>query len=193
MHPCKSKVRCVSWSDLVYLFRRLSMDLPKTISKGYTKKTCARVVRWIGSDPNRFAELMDLVFNAESRISQRAAWPMSYCVMNYPDLIKPWMGRIVVVLEKKETHPAIIRNIVRFLQSVEIPKRYQGRIMNACFGFILSPDQAPAIKAFSLTVLDNLSKQYPEIRPELKIIIEERWPLEKAAFRSRARRIITKL
>lgn len=101
MHPCKSKVRCVSWSDLVYLFRRLSMDLPKTISKGYTKKTCARVVRWIGSDPNRFAELMDLVFNAESRISQRAAWPMSYCVMNYPDLIKPWMGRIVVVLEKK--------------------------------------------------------------------------------------------
>jgi hypothetical protein len=124
------------------------MNLPKTVSKGYNKETCEKVVRWIGTDKNRFAELMDLVFNAEPRISQRAAWSMSYCAMHHLDLFKPWLGRAVSLIEKKETHSALIRNIVRLLQKVEIPKRYQGRIMDACFGFIQSPDQPPAIKAF---------------------------------------------
>ena len=40
--------------------------------------------------------------------------------------------------------------------------------MTACFNYIPNPDEAIAVKAFSLTVLENLSKQYPEILPELK-------------------------
>ncbi|MFI5154870.1 MAG: hypothetical protein ACHQEM_01715 [Chitinophagales bacterium] len=166
------------------------MNLLQTITKGYTKQNCEKVVQWIGSNKNRFSALMDLVLHADARISQRAAWPMSYCVIKFQDLVKPWFGQIVDLLEKKDTHPALIRNIVRLLQKVDIPKRYQGRIMNACFGFVQSNDQPPAIKAFSLTILENLSKQYPETRQELKIIIEERWTREKAAFRSRARKII---
>jgi hypothetical protein len=47
-----------------------------------------------------------------------------------------------------------------------------------------------AIKAFALTVLQNLSAVYPDIKPELKLIIEERWPHETAAFHSRARKIL---
>ncbi len=81
------------------------MNLPKTIAKGYTKQTCEKVVRWIGSNANRFSELMDLVFHAESRISQRAAWPMSYCVIKFPDLIKPWLGQVVAPA-RKEGNPS---------------------------------------------------------------------------------------
>jgi hypothetical protein len=32
-------------------------------------------------------------------------------------------------------------------------------------------------------------KDYPGIKQELKLIIEERWPYETAAFRSRAKKI----
>jgi len=42
-------------------------------------------------------------------------------------------------------------------------------------------------------VLENLSKQYPEIKHELKVIIEERWDYETAAFHSRAKRILKNL
>ena len=51
--------------------------------------------------------------------------------------------------------------------------------MNTCFGYIESMTEKPAIKAFALTVLFNLSEQYPDIRPELKAIIEERWEYER--------------
>jgi hypothetical protein len=49
---------------------------------------------------------------------------------------------------------------------------------------------ASAVKAFSLGIRDNLSKQYPEILQELKTIIEDRWDAETAAFRSRAKKIL---
>jgi len=65
--------------------------------------------------------------------------------------------------------------------------------MNSCFSFIESVSTPVAIKAFSLTTLYNLSKSYPEIKNELKLIIEERWDDETAAFKSRGRRILKQL
>jgi hypothetical protein len=46
------------------------------------------------------------------------------------------------------------------------------------------------VKAFSLSILSNLSADYPEIRGELKIIIEEQWEHATPAFRSRAKKIL---
>jgi hypothetical protein len=62
--------------------------------------------------------------------------------------------------------------------------------MDTCFRYIASPDETVAVKAFSLTILHNLSHQYPEIKNELKLVIEERWNYETAAFRSRAKKIL---
>ena len=65
--------------------------------------------------------------------------------------------------------------------------------MNICFNFTLSNETAVAIKVFSLTILQNLSKSYPEIISEIKLIIEERWEHETVAFRARAGKILKKV
>jgi hypothetical protein len=82
---------------------------------------------------------------------------------------------------------------VRLLEQIDIPKKYQGQVMDLCFRFIADPAEAAAVKAFSLTTLQNISRHYPEIKQELKLIIEDRWDLESAAFRSRAKNILKKL
>lgn len=79
------------------------------------------------------------------------------------------------------------------LQEITVPQRFHGDVMNLCFDYISSPDEAVAIKAFSLTILQNLSKQYPDIKQELKTIIENRWDFETAAFHLRARKILKEL
>ena len=48
--------------------------------------------------------------------------------------------------------------------------------MEICFRYVESPTETVAVKAFALTVLGNLSKQYPEILPEIKLMIEEQLP-----------------
>lgn len=65
--------------------------------------------------------------------------------------------------------------------------------MNICMDYIASNDEPVAVKAFSLSILQNLSKQYPEIKNEVKLIIEERWPHETAAFHSRAEKFLKTL
>ncbi len=168
------------------------MDIKSALIKEHSKKQCDRIVNYIGDDKKRFAELMEIFFKGEYRLTQRAAWPMSYCVRKHPGLIRPYFKRLLDNLNKKGLHDAIRRNTVRLLQDVDIPKQFHGRVMNLCFDFIASNDTAVAIKAFSLTILENLSKQYPDIIPELKLIIEERWEHETAAFRTRARKIMKK-
>lgn len=169
------------------------MNLRNTILAEHSKANCSRIVKWIGNDQHRFNELLELFLHDEYRVVQRAAWPLSYAVMANPQLVKKHLGKILANLEKPGLHDAVKRNTVRLLQDIEIPPKYQGLVMNACFEYISSPTEKPAIKAFSLTVLQNLSGQYPEIKQELKTIIEDRWDHETAAFRSRAKKILNKL
>jgi hypothetical protein len=166
------------------------MDLLKLLREEHSKKQTDRIVSYIGTDKDRFAVLMKLFLKGEYRITQRAAWPLSYCVRQHPELITPYYKQLLDNLGRKDIHVAVIRNTVRLLQDVEIPKKYHGRVMNICFDFVQAPETPIAVKVFSMTILGNLSRDYPDIRSELKLIIEEQWEQAKPAFRSRAKKIL---
>ena len=166
------------------------MDILHLLKKEHSKKQTDRIVAYVGADKERFAVLIGLFFAGEYRITQRAAWPLSYCVRAHPELIVPWFKLLLDNLQRKDIPVAVVRNTVRLLQDVAIPKKYQGRVMNSCFDFIQSPETPIAVKAFSLTILSNLSQTHPDIRGELKLIIEEQWEHATPAFRSRARKIL---
>jgi hypothetical protein len=169
------------------------MDLEKELMKKQSLVQTNRIIKYIGADKIRFALLMKLFFKGNYRLTQHAAWPMSYCIRNYPFLAKPYFKKFIDQLTDAQAHPAVKRNIVRLLQFADTPARYQGKLMDRCFHFISDPEEAIAVKAFSLTILENLSVTYPEIRPEIKSIIEARWEFETPAFHSRARKILKKL
>lgn len=166
------------------------MDILRLLKAEHSKKQTDRIVHYIGADKERFAALIQLFFSGEYRITQRAAWPLSYCVRAHPELIEPYFKPLLDNLKRKDIHIAVIRNTVRLLQDVKIPKKHQGRVMSTCFDFIQSPGTPIAVKAFSLTILSHLSEDHPDIRGELKLIIEEQWDHATPAFRSRARKVL---
>ena len=166
------------------------MTLRDQILKEHSKANCNAIVKWIGDSQQRFDELLDLFLNDEYRVVQRAAWPLSNAVIAHPKFIQKHFSKLLKNLQKPKLHNSVKRNTVRLLQDISVPKQFQGELMNICFDYISSPDEAVAVKAFALTVLDNLSKQYPEIKSELKTIIDDRWDYESAAFKSRAKKIL---
>ena len=169
------------------------MKLRDQILKEHSKANRAAIVKWIGASQERFDELFELFLNDEYRVVQRAAWPLSYSVIAHPQLIQKHFSKLLKNLEKPGIHDSVKRNTVRLLEHLPIPGRFHGKVMNLCFNYIASPQEAVAIKAFSLTVLERLSDQYPEIKTELKTIIEDRWDYESAAFRSRAKKILRRI
>ncbi len=169
------------------------MNLRQTILNDHSKATCDKIVKWIGDDQQRFDELFRLFITDEYRVVQRAAWPLSYAVKANPGFIGKHFPRFLKNLNQPNLHDSVKRNSIRLLQNVVIPEKFHGEVMNICFDYIIDPKEKPAIKAFSLTVLQHLSRQYPEIKNELKLIIESQWENESAAFKSRAKKILKEL
>ena len=169
------------------------MNLRDTLLAEHSKAQCMKIVKWIGNDPQRLNELMKLFLSGETIVVQRAAWPLSYAIQAHPALIKPHFGKLIRNLRQPGLPDAVKRNTIRIFQDIDAPERFHGELMNTCFGFIESMTEKPAIKAFALTVLRNLSRQYPDIGPELKAIIEDRWEYESPAFKSRGRKILKAL
>ncbi|MEO8820593.1 MAG: hypothetical protein ABI267_03135 [Ginsengibacter sp.] len=169
------------------------MDLRKQILQEHTKANCQKIIDWVGNDISRFNQLFNLFLNDEYRITQRAAWPMSYCAIAHPELMKDNFEKLIKNLEKPGIHDSVKRNTVRLLQQINIPLPYEGPVMNLCFQFVESPKEAVAIKAFSLTILGNLSKKYPEIIPEIKLLIENQLSQQTAAFKQRAKKLLNEI
>lgn len=151
------------------------------------------VADYASSDKKYFKELMQCFLSNDYRLAQRAAWSVSWAAINKPAMIQPYIKDLVAQLTRTDVHDAVIRNSARVLQDISIPEKYHGVLMNACFALIEKHETPAAIKAFSLTILYTLSERYPEIKAELQLIINERWPHETAAFRSRGGKILKNL
>ncbi|MEO6314021.1 MAG: hypothetical protein ABIU63_03175 [Chitinophagaceae bacterium] len=166
------------------------MQLKEQLLKEHSKANCNKIVRWIGKDQQRFDELFRLFLSDEYRLVQHAAWPISYTVIAHPQLIKKHFSKLIRNLSKPGIHNAVKRNTLRLLQEVEIPEKFHGLLMDACFKYIAVPGEAIAVKAFSLTVLEKLAKHYPEIIPEIQLLIADNYDRASPAFRSRANKFL---
>jgi len=169
------------------------MKLRDELLKEHSKENCMRIVRWIGGSAERFTQLVDLFINEEYRVVQRAAWPLSYVLQDHPELAGKHLPVLLDNLDNPAVGSAAKRNTIRALQTVPIPEKYHGVVMSHCFNYISDPTEKAAVKAFSLTVLENLSKIYPDIQGELKMIIEDAMPNESPAFISRAKKILIRM
>ena len=144
------------------------------------------------SDTN-FNELMACFLSNDHRVAQRAARSVSWTSKEKPEMVLPYIGVLVQQMQRKDVHPAIVRNSLRILEKISIPEAFHGEVMDTCFSFVESPQTPIAIKAFALTTLFNLSKIYPEIKQELILIIENQIDNGSPAFKSRAKKILQQL
>ena len=70
------------------------MNLRNEILKEHSKAQCKKIETWIGNNQHRFDELFYLFLNDQYRVVQRAAWPLSYCVIHHPQLIKKHFAKL---------------------------------------------------------------------------------------------------
>lgn len=171
------------------------MDIRQTLlTPVYQSKAVAQeVANYACTDPAFFDELVQCFLSDEYRLAQRAAYSLGMAAEQQPAWMQPHLATLVAQLKRTDIHDAVIRNAVRILQEANIPEALHGELMDVCFTFIQNRATPIAIKAFSLTVLYNLSKIYPEIANELRVIIEENMDYETPAFQSRGKKILAKL
>lgn len=160
----------------------------------HSKANAVRIVNWVGNDARRFNELMQLFLHDEYRVVQRAAQIISIVAEKNRQLLQPHLTEMVARMREPNLPTAVKRNVVRVLQNQEIPEDLHGAVMNTCFDLLADIKETIAVRAFSMTVLANLVKHYPEIKQELKVILEEGLEQDPSpGFRSRALKTLKQL
>jgi hypothetical protein len=169
------------------------MDLRKTLLQGHSAVLTRKIVDYVGASTARFKVLVEVFLTGPYRITQRAAWPLSYCVERHPELIKPHFKALLRMLKQQDTHVAARRNVLRLLQFVEIPARHRGQIVTLCFDLLQDRKEPVAVRVFGMAVLANLVAYEPELAGELRIVIEDNLPYASPAFLSRAKKVLKML
>lgn len=151
-----------------------------------------KILDWIGTDPERTSAFMEVYFDTDPVIRQRAAYVLGWLGNAHQKALEPYFPRILKEFEE-DVHTSRIRNPLRLFETVNIPPRIQMDLMDHCFEFVQNPSRADAERAFAITVLGRLVKDYPELQREFLLILEEHLPDSAPSFRSRAVKMIKRL
>ncbi|MDI1355495.1 MAG: hypothetical protein PSX36_11275 [bacterium] len=149
------------------------MDIINRLNQEHSIAVTRAIVNYVGEDAGRFAIVLNAFLHGDARLSQRAGWPLGYIAMAHPGLIRAHIVKLLKKLEEKGNHPAVPRNIFRILQSIDIPKKHQGNVLDLCFKIIPSELHAVGVRAFAITTAATICKQYPDLKRELQLVLSE--------------------
>jgi hypothetical protein len=168
------------------------LNIREALLSEHSKRQTMKIASYVGGDKERFAAVAKCMFDEDQKLSARAAWVFSDCAGQHPELVKPYMNQMVSVLTIP-VHDAVKRNVIRVLQTQEIPRRLQGKLAAILFSILQTPAEPIAIRVFSMTVLANLCMQHPDLKNELKMVIESQLPFSSAGFKSRAKKLMKQI
>ena len=168
------------------------MNIKEEILKEHSKTQTLKIAYFIGDNKTRFATLMQLFLYDDLRISQRSSWVVGHCAAQHPELILPYLEKMIDNLEN-DVHSAVKRNTVRIMQDIELPEKLLGKTVDICFRLLDDPQEAIAVRVFSMQVLYNICLREPDLKEELRIIIEDHLDFGSAGFISRGKKILKAL
>ncbi len=172
------------------------MNIEQQLLKENSKQNIQTIVEYIGTDQKLFSELMDAVFSEITKVNQRAAHALIHVIDKNPDLLSNWDKiKMIRHLINEEASPSQKRNFMRIFQFVAIPTEAEGEITEIAFSYLLNPKEAIAVRAFSMQVLHNITKKYPELKLELQQVIENvlSEPNVSSGTKNRGEKILKKL
>lgn len=158
------------------------------------------------NNPELVPKLLEILFKVNDKISTRAAWVFEFMCSKNIETVIPHLDYFTENINKVHLDSAV-RPVAKVCEL--ITKAYYGkndnnliktslngvhkeRIIETCFDYMIN-DEKVAPKAYSMSTLFLLGKEYDWIYPELVTILERDFSLQSAAFKARAKHILKKI
>ncbi len=169
------------------------MDIRAALLKKHSKATADAIAGYVGTNATRFAVLLELLFDEEPTMAQRAAWPVGVVATENPNLLLPHFSRLMPLLVAPP-HPAVARNLLRSLVELpEYPEEQAGILATVAFDYLNNPNTTVAVQVHSMQILFNLSGTYPELGQELREVLEAGIENGSPGYRNRAEKLLNRL
>ena len=169
------------------------MNLVDELLKKHSLAIKNKIIRYVGTDPKRFGELMNCFLGDNYRVTQWSGWPLSDIVKKHPELIRPYLKPVLKSIDKPGQHVAVKRNVMRLLQFIEIPSNVRGLAVDKAFKLFADRSEPIAVRVFVMQVMTDVAMKEPGLKNEVIIAIEEQLPYGSAGYRTRASRLLKSL
>jgi len=168
-----------------------------------TRDKRSEVTQLVLNNPQFISSLMEIAFEDNGVMSSKACWILEFIAKKNIQLILInidgfTMGMSKVQLDSSVRPMAKICEILTkafFSKSknevqTKLKEYHLERITTSCFDWLIGEHKVAA-KAYSMTSLYLLSEKFEWIRSELQMILEQNYSLGSAAYKARARQILT--
>jgi hypothetical protein len=147
------------------------------------------LIRQLIDKPEEITLLMNIALHSDNKKSWRAAWVADKVNDKKPELITPFLGKMINQL-KRETNTGKKRQFLKLISLNEIQKNHFAFLTNYCFKCFTSATEPVGVKVHALQILFNISEKEADLKPELLSLIE--FELEnnpKAGIKARGRNL----
>ncbi|MFK7922133.1 MAG: hypothetical protein AB8H47_09260 [Bacteroidia bacterium] len=168
------------------------MNLYEILKARTNRDHMVEIAQWVGEDADRFAEVWRLVNCGEEPTAPYASWLMDYCLQLHPPHLLPYRKGALDLL-RQPLHNMIHRNLVKHLYRVPIDEDIEGELYDLAINKINNPQVEIAIRVHCMDVAWEIAKPWPELREELRLVIEGHIVDGSAGFKSRGKRVLKRI
>ncbi|AUS04160.1 adenylosuccinate lyase [Pseudotamlana carrageenivorans] len=171
----------------------------------HSKEKRLHYAHLILANPELVPKLLEVLFVVDDKISPKAGWVLeAVCRLSLEPLL-PYLNLFTENIHKVHIDSAV-RPVAKICELIALSytgkephtvktaltATHKERIIETCFDYMIN-DEKVASKAYGMTTLFLLGKEYDWVHPELKIILVRDFASQSAAFKARARHILKKL
>ena len=168
------------------------MDIKALLTQEHSKKQAQQICDGIINGEASISTLLNLLYESEMRMRQRASWPLELVAKKKEELLHPHLPEIVEILSVS-VEDSLVRNIYRALQHMRVNEEHIGEFYEVAFAHLYDPNSAIAIQAFAMTTCANIAHVYPELAQELIPTIESYYETGSAGYKARAKKELRRL
>jgi hypothetical protein len=150
------------------------------------------LIREVRDSGQIFSSLLNLALYDKDPLAWRAAWILDGAAEVNPEIAAKHIRLIVHRLPSIKSS-GTIRSLLRMLCRYHIPEEEQGLLIDLCFKYMVSELYPVAVKVHAMQIIYNHCLMYPELKDELKTVIEDQVSNNSVGFMARGRRIIRQL
>jgi hypothetical protein len=159
-----------------------------------TEDTDENRKKWAEYIINAKLPLLELaaLLDAEKRAATRFSWLIGDICELEPKVVFPaithfWSKRYEVDITNFN------RSLAKMFWLCGIPEEIEGEAVSEMFEWLLDPEAIVSIKNYSLLALGNLTDTYPELKQELRMVIEDQLQKNSVAFEKCAQKVLEKI
>ena len=156
----------------------------------------------IRNDPSSIPLLLEFIFDEEEKYGFKGGWALDLALQEELDLILPYLDIFIAGLSGL-TNESAIRPMAKICEALcfkyyksrdpefrlNLKLEYRKEIAEVCFDWLIGEHKV-APKAYAMTALGELGKEFEWIHPELELVLRRNYEAGSAGYKARARKVL---